>query len=280
MVRQFKLYLLVFLLSLKTTHLNLTNQQAGTFIILNMDVFKIPQIPSSTRCKSVLSKEGIVVTPERPPVPSSPGVWQDLDELIQEELPESQGNLEGWGSLSPEKEPSVQERNHTALLSAIGLEKEELDKIYNYTGDKWKEHLQKLTPWQQIGVKQCRLQYKNGKSAAASRKKKGRELDLIRKLLDEKKRQRESHRAKNKQLKVRLQQVKAKKEALVRAINEKNPGALDPVNQGFCTLEEFLKAKKEALERAISEKNPGALDPVNQGFCTLGEFLDWFHPGN
>ena len=280
MVRQFKLYLLVFLLSLKTTHLNLTNQQAGTFIILNMEVFKIPNIPSSNVCKSVWSKEGIVVTPERPPVPSSPGVWQDLNELIQEELPESQGNLEGWGSLSPEKEPSVQERNHTALLSAIGLEKEELDKIYNYTGDKWKEHLQELTPWQQIGAKQIRIQYRNRISAALSRKKKGRELDLIRKLLDEKKRQRDSHRAKNKQLKIRLQQVQAKKEALMRAINEKNPGALDPVNQGFCTLEEFLKAKKEALERAISKKNPGALDPVNQGFCTLGEFLDWFHPGN
>ena len=245
MVRQFKLYLLVLLLSLKTTHLNLTNQQAGTFIILNMDVFKIPQIPSSTRCKSVLSKEGIVVTPERPPVPSSPGVWQDLDELIQEELPESQGNLEGWGSLSPEKETSIQERNHTDLMSAIGLKKEELGKVYNYTGEEWKQYLKKLTPWQQIGVKQCRLQYKNGKSAAASRKRKGRELDLIRKLLDEKKRQRESHRARNKQLKVRLQQVKAKKKALEQAITEKNPGALDPVNQGFCTLKFTWKESSE-----------------------------------
>ena len=218
-----------------------------------MDAFKVPQIPSSSKCRSidaVLSKEGLVVTPERPPVAPSPGIWQDIGEMIQKELPESQGNLEGWGSVSPEKQTSRQETRHRAQMRGIGLKEEELEKVYNYPGEKMNQYLKELTLWQKPVVKQIRRQYKNSKSAVASRKRKGRDLDLIRKLLDHKKRQRDSLRATNKQLEVRLEQVKAKKEALINS-----------------------------LERAIAEKNPKTLDPVNQGFCTLGEFLNWFHPG-
>ena len=212
-----------------------------------MDVFKIPQIPSGPRYTSVMPKEGIVVTPERPPVPPSPGAWQDLDELIQEDLPESQGNLEGWGSLSPEKQTSIQETRHIELMAGVGLEKKELGKVYGYTGEEWNQYLMKLTKWQQVIVKQCRIQYQNKRSAASSRKKKGREVELIRERLEEKKRQLEGHRAENRQLFERNEQVKAGIRTLVQAINEKNPKALDPVNQGLCTLEEFL---------------------------------EWFHPGN
>ena len=187
-----------------------------------------------------------MVTPERPPVAPSPGAWQDIGELIQNELPESQGNLEGWGSVSPEKQTSRQETRHRAQMRGIGLKEEELEKVYKYTGEKWNQYLRELTHWQQTVVKQIRRQYRNSKSAVASRKKRGRDLDFIRKLLEEKKRQRDSHRARNRQLKAKLEQV---------------------------------KAKKKALEQAITEKNPKAFDPVNQGFCTLKEYLDWFRPG-
>ena len=188
-----------------------------------------------------------MATPERPPIPPSPGVWQDIGELIEKELPEPQGNLDGWGSVSPEKQTTKQETRHRALMTGVGLKEEELENVYKYTGKKWNQYLMELTNFQQTVVKQIRRQYKNSRSAVASRKKRGRDLDLIRKLLEEKKRQRESHRARNRQLKAKLEQV---------------------------------KAKKKALEQAITENNPKALDPVNQGFCSLEELLEWFHPGN
>ena len=215
-----------------------------------MDEFKIPQIPSTSRCSfidAVLSKEGLVATPERPPIPASPGVLQDIGELIARELPEPQRNLDGWGSVSSEKQATKQETRHRALMTGVSLKVEDLDKIYEYKGKKWNQYLKELTYWQQTVVKRIRLQYRNRISAVSSRQKKGKELDFLRKLLDEKKRQRDSHRARNRQLKARLEEV---------------------------------KAKNAQMEEAITKNNPKALDPVKQGFCSLEEFGDWFHPGN
>ena len=107
------------------------------------------------------------------------------------------------------------------------------------------QYLEELTHWQKPVVRQIRRQYRNSRSAGTSRKKKGRELDQLREILEEKKRQRELLRAKNEQLKVRLEQVRAKKNAL----------------------------------KQVLENNPNALDPVRQGLCSVEEVLDWFHPG-
>ena len=188
-----------------------------------------------------------MATPERPPIAPSPEVWEDIGEMIQKYLPEPQGNLEGWGSLSSEKQTNTQETRHRALMTGISLKVEDLDKVYKSKGNKWDQYLKELTHWQQTVVKRIRLQYRNRKSAVASRQKKGKELDFLRKLLEEKKRQRDSHRVRNRQLKARLEEV---------------------------------KAKRRALEEAITKNNPKALDPVNQGLCSLEEFGDWFHPGN
>ena len=207
-----------------------------------MDAFKVPQIPSSSRCSfidAVLSKEGLVVTPERPPIAPSPGFWQDMGELIEKELPESQGNLEGWGSVTPEKKPSRQETRHRAQMRGVGLKEEELEKVYNCPGEEMNQYLEELTHWQKPVVRQIRRQYKNSKSAGTSRKKKGRELDQLREILEEKKRQRDYERARNEQLKARLEQVRAKKNALKQVL-ENNPNALDPVRQGLCSVEEVL----------------------------------------
>ena len=100
-------------------------------------------------------------------------------------------------------------------------------------------YVEKLTHWQKPVARLIRRQFKNAKSAVATRKNKGRELDLLRERLEEKKRQRESLEATNKQLEVKLQQVKAKKEALKQVL-ENNPDALDPVRQGLCSVEEVL----------------------------------------
>ena len=213
-----------------------------------MDVFKIPQIPSSSRCSfidAVLSKEGLVVTPERPPVPPSPGVWQDIGELIQKELPESQGNLEGWGSVSPEKKLSIQETRHRAMMREVGLKEKDLEKIYNYPSFKLELYVEKLTHWQKPVARLIRRQFMKAKSAVATRKNRGRELDLLREKLERKERYRDELRARNEQLKVRLQEVRAKKDAL----------------------------------KQVLENNPNALDPVRQGFCSVDEFVNWFHPG-
>ena len=207
-----------------------------------MDAFKVPQIPSSSKCSfidAVLSKEGLVVTPERPPIAPSPGFWQDMGELIEKELPESQGNLEGWGSVTPEKKPSRQETRHRAQMRGVGLKEEELEKVYNCPGEEMNQYLEELTHWQKPVVKQIRRQYRNCKSADTSRKKKGRVLDQLREILEEKKRQRDYERVRNKQLKARLEQVRAKKNALKQVL-ENNPNALDPVRQGLCSVEEVL----------------------------------------
>ena len=207
-----------------------------------MDAFKVPQTPPSSKCSfidAVLSKEGLVVTPERPPIAPSPGFWQDMGEVIEKELPESQGNLEGWGSVTPEKQPSRQETRHRAQMKGVGLKEEDLEKVYNCPGEEMNEYLEELTHWQKSVVRRIRRQYKNSKSAGTSRKKKGRELDQLREILEEKKRQRELLRAKNEQLKVRLEQVRAKKNALKQVL-ENNPNALDPVRQGLCSVEEVL----------------------------------------
>ena len=207
-----------------------------------MDAFKVPQIPSSSKCSfidAVLSKEGLVVTPERPPIAPSPGFWQDMGELIEKELPESQGNLEGWGSVTPEKQPSRQETRHRAQMRGVGLKEEDLEKVYNCPGEEMNQYLEELTHWQKPVVKQIRRQYRNCKSADTSRKKKGRVLDQLREILEEKKRQRDYERARNEQLKARLEQVRAKNIALKQVL-ENNPNALDPVRQGLCSVEEVL----------------------------------------
>ena len=67
-----------------------------------------------------------MATPERPPIAPSPEVWEDIGEMIQEYLPEPQGNLEGWGSLSSEKQTNTQETRHKALMKGIALKVEEL----------------------------------------------------------------------------------------------------------------------------------------------------------
>ena len=207
-----------------------------------MDAFKVPKIPPSSKCSfidAVLSKEGLVVTPERPPIAPSPGFWQDMGELIEKELPESQGNLEGWGSVTPEKQPSRQETRHRAQMRGVGLKEEELEKVYNCPGEEMNQYLEELTHWQKPVVKQIRRQYRNCKSADTSRKKKGRVLDQLREILEEKKRQRDYERARNEQLKARLEQVRAKNIALKQVL-ENNPNALDPVRQGLCSVEEVL----------------------------------------
>ena len=193
-----------------------------------MEVFKTPKIPLETTSKSVFPMEVFVVTPERPPIAPSPGVWQDLE------------SLEGWGSVGSKKQSSTQGTRHRNLMTGIGLKEKDLDKIYNYKGDKWIQYSQELTYGQLVVAKQIRRQYRNSVSAVASRKKKGRDLDLIRELLEHKIRQRDSLRARNEQLKVRLEEVKAKKEALIQEVIEKNPKAFDPVKQGFCTMREYL----------------------------------------
>ena len=207
-----------------------------------MDAFKVPEIPTSKKCSfidAVLSKEGFEVTPERPPIAPSPGFWQDMGELIEKELPESQGNLEGWGSVTPEKQPSRQETRHRAQMRGVGLKEEDLEKVYNCPGEEMNQYLEELTHWQKPVVKQIRRQYRNSKSADTSRKKKGRVLDQLREILEEKKRQRDYERARNEQLKARLEQVRAKNIALKQVL-ENNPNALDPVRQGLCSVEEVL----------------------------------------
>ena len=64
-------------------------------------------------------------------------------------------------------------------------------------------------------------------------------MDQLREILEEKKRQRDYERARNEQLKARLEQVRAKKNALKQVL-ENNPNALDPVRQGLCSVEEVL----------------------------------------
>ena len=191
-----------------------------------------------------------MATPERPPVAPSPGLWLDIGEIIEKELPESQGNREGWGSVSPEKKPSIQETRHRAMMRGVGLKEEELDKVYNYSREEMDQYKEELTHWQKSVVRRIRRQFMNSRSARTSRKSRGRELDLLRETLERKVRYRDELRVKNEELKVRLQEVKAKKEALINS-----------------------------LDRANTEKNPKALDLVNQGFCTMGEFVNWFHPG-
>ena len=218
-----------------------------------MDEFKVPSIPSTSGCSFIdaaLSKEGLVATPERPPVAPSPGLWLDIGEIIEKEHPESQGNLEGWGSVSPEKKPSIQETRHRAMMRGVGLKEKDLGKIYNYPNDEMDIYVEKLTHWQKPVARLIRRQFRNAKSAVATRKNKGRELDLLRETLERKERYRDELRARYEQLEVKLQEVKAKKEALINS-----------------------------LDRATTEKNPKALDLVNQGFCTMGEFVNWFHPG-
>ncbi len=214
-----------------------------------METFKVPQNPANN-VDALLSRERLMVTPERPPIAPSPGFWQDMKEVMEKEFSEPQTNLEGWGSVSPEKKPSIQETRHRAMLRGVGLKEKYLKKIYNYPSGKMNKYIKKLTHWQKPVVRLIRRQFKNSKSAVQTRKNKGRELDLLRETLERKQRLRDELRAKNEQLKVRLQEVKAKKEVL-----------------------------SNSLERRITEKNPKALDTVNQGFCTMGEFLNWFHPG-
>ena len=195
-----------------------------------------------------------MTTPERPPIAPSPGFWQDMGEVIQKELPEFQGNLEGWGSVSTKeqtsrqrakKQTSRQETRHKAQMRGVGLKEEELDKVYNYSREEMDQYKEELTHWQKSVVRRIRRQFMNSRSARTSRKSRGRELDLLRDRLEEKKRQRESLEATNRQLEVKLQQVKAKKEAL----------------------------------KQVLENNPDALDPVRKGLCSVEEVLDWFHPG-
>ena len=187
-------------------------------------------------------------TPERPPIAPSPGFWLDMGEVIQNEIPEFQGNLEGWGTVSTKeqtsrqksrKQTSRQETRHKAQMRGVGLKEEELDKVYNYSRDEMDQYKEELTHWQKSVVRRIRRQFKNSKSAVTSRKSKGRELDLLRERLEAKMRQRESLEATNRQLEVKLQQVKAKKEALKQVL-ENNPDALDPVRQGLCSVEEVL----------------------------------------
>ena len=214
-----------------------------------MDAFKVPSIPSTSGCSFIdaaLSKEGLVATPERPPVAPSPGLWLDIGEIIEKEHPESQGNLEGWGSVSPEKKLSIQETRHRAMMRGVGLKEKDLRKIYDYPGEEMEIYVEKLTYWQKPVARLIRRQFKNAKCAGATRNKRERELDLLRDTLERKECYRDELRARHEQLEVMLQEVKAKKEKLIRS---------------------------------ITEKNPKALDPVNQGFCTMGEFLNWFHPG-
>ena len=216
-----------------------------------METFKVPPNPSTSRCSFVdalLSKERLVKTPERPPIAPSPGFWLDMGEVIQNEIPEFQGNLEGWGTVSTKeqtsrqkskKQTSRQETRHKAQMRGVGLKEEELDKVYNYSREEMDQYKEELTHWQKSVVRRIRRQFKNSKSAGTSRKNRGRELDLLRERLEEKKRQRESLEATNRQLEVKLQQVKAKKEALKQVL-ENNPDALDPVRQGLCSVEEVL----------------------------------------
>ena len=216
-----------------------------------MDTFKVPTTPSTSRCSFVdalLSKERLVTTPERPPIAPSPGFWLDMGEVIQNEIPEFQGNLEGWGSVSTKEQTSRQkakkqtprqETRHKAQMRGVGLKEEELDKVYNYSREEMDQYKEELTHWQKSVVRRIRRQFMNSRSARTSRKSRGRELDLLRERLEEKKRQRESLKATNKQLEVKLQQVKAKKEALKQVL-ENNPDALDPVRQGLCSVEEVL----------------------------------------
>ena len=189
-----------------------------------------------------------MATPERPPIAPSPGFWQDMGEVIQKEIPEFQGNLEGWGTVSTKeqtsrqksrKQTSRQETRHKAQMRGVGLKEEELDKVYNYSRDEMDQYKEELTHWQKSVVRRIRRQFKNSKSAVTSRKSRGRELDLLRERLEAKMRQRESLEATNRQLEVKLQQVKAKKEALKQVL-ENNPDALDPVRQGLCSVEEVL----------------------------------------
>ena len=216
-----------------------------------METFKVPPNPSTSRCSFVdalLSKERLVTTPERPPIAPSPGFWLDMGEVIQNEIPEFQGNLEGWGTVSTKeqtsrqkskKQTSRQETRHKAEMRGVGLKEEELDKVYNYSREEMDQYKEELTHWQKSVVRRIRRQFKNSKSAVTTRKSRGRELDLLRERLEEKKRQRESLKAANKQLEIKLQQVKAKKEALKQVL-ENNPDALDPVRQGLCSVEEVL----------------------------------------
>ena len=227
-----------------------------------METFKVPPNPSTSRCSFVdalLSKERLVTTPERPPIAPSPGFWLDMGEVIQNEIPEFQGNLEGWGTVSTKeqtsrqkskKQTSRQETRHKAQMRGVGLKEEELDKVYNYSREEMDQYKEELTHWQKSVVRRIRRQFMNSRSARTSRKSRGRELDLLRETLERKVRYRDELRVKNEELKVRLQEVKAKKEALINS-----------------------------LDRANTEKNPKALDLVNQGFCTMGEFVNWFHPG-
>ena len=211
-----------------------------------MDEFKVP---STSRCSFVdetLSKERLVETPERPPVTASPGIWLDIGEIIEKELPKSKRNLEGWGSVSTERKPSIQETRHKRMLKGVGLKEKELKNIYDYPSEEMEKYLEKLTYWQIPVVRRIRRQFKNAKCAGATRNRREEELYLLRNTLEHKTVKRDELRAKYEQLEVMLQEVKAKKEKVIRS---------------------------------ITEKNPRAFDPVNQGFCTMGEFLKWFHPG-
>ena len=214
-----------------------------------METFKVPSNQSASGCSVIaaaLSKEGFVATPEHPPVAPSPGLWLDIGEIIEKEHPESQGNLEGWGSVGLEKKPSIQTTRHKAMMRGVGLKEKDLGKLYNYPNEEMDIYVEKLTHWQRPVARMIRRQYKNAKCAGATRKYRGRELDLLRETLKRKECFRDELRAEYNALEVKLQEVKAKKEKLIRS---------------------------------ITEKNPKALDPVNQGFCTMGEFVNWFHPG-
>ena len=211
-----------------------------------METFKVPTTPSTSRCSFVnalLSKERLVTTPERPPIAPSPGFWLDMGEVIQNEIPEFQGNLEGWGTVSTKeqssRQKSRQETRHKVEMRGVGLKEEELDKVYNYSREEMDQYKEELTHWQKSVVRRIRRQFMNSRSARTSRKSRGRELDLLRDRLEEKMRQRESLEATNRQLEIKLQQVKAKKEALKQVL-ENNPDALDPVRQGLCSVEEVL----------------------------------------
>ena len=208
-----------------------------------MDFFKIPQTPSGPRSKTILPRGGLEEPPERPIVPPSPGAWLDVEELIQENLPQSQGHPEGWGYLAPGKETSKQKTRHIELLAGVGLKKEELKKIYGYAGEKWNNYIENLTCIQKAIARQCRAGYMNKKYAATSRERKGMDLELCRKKLEEKKRQGDIDLANNRQLSIRLQQV---------------------------------VSKRKDLEQAVLERNLKELAPVNEGFLSMGEFLDWF----
>ena len=94
--------------------------------------------------------------------------------LIERELPESQGNLEGWGSVTPEKKPSRQETRHRAQMRGVGLKEEDLEKVYNCPGEEMNQYLEELTHWQKPVVKQIRRQYRNCKSADTSPKEEGK----------------------------------------------------------------------------------------------------------